>query len=305
MPVRSLARMAVAKVEPLLTTRSVSGPFDYRLPEAMDYVDVGSVLVVPFGRRRVVGVVVGLAERSRPARGSPRRADRGAGGRRAARAGRPGASGSARSTARRPPGAWAWSCRPGSAPGPRRDGSGRWSSSRWRRRPRGSRRCPAERGSVCASGPCCARWSPARRLARRLAATAGSDRATLRRLESRGLVTTREVERRRRHDSPGVGAVREGVELTRRSAGGAALSGLCLAREGRCGGRLLSAPRGDRLGQDGGLPRGAPGGAGAGEGSDRPRPGDRPDASDDGPLPAAIRRRRRAPPLQDARGCPL
>ncbi|MGC1799756.1 MAG: hypothetical protein WA701_05150, partial [Solirubrobacterales bacterium] len=56
--------MAVAKVEPLLTTRSVSGPFDYRLPEAMDYVDVGSVLVVPFGRRRVVGVVVGLAERS-------------------------------------------------------------------------------------------------------------------------------------------------------------------------------------------------------------------------------------------------
>src|SRR6188768_984934 len=63
-PVRSLARMAVAKVEPLLTTRSVSGPFDYRLPQAMDYVDVGSVLVVPFGRRRVVGVVVGLAERS-------------------------------------------------------------------------------------------------------------------------------------------------------------------------------------------------------------------------------------------------
>jgi primosomal protein N' (replication factor Y) len=50
--------------------------------------------------------------------------------------------------------------------------------------------------------------------ARRLAANAGSDRATLRRLESRGLITTREVERRRRHDSPGVGAVREGIELT-------------------------------------------------------------------------------------------
>src|SRR5512144_2099786 len=30
----------------------------------MDDVGVGSVLVVPFGRRRVVGVVVGLAERS-------------------------------------------------------------------------------------------------------------------------------------------------------------------------------------------------------------------------------------------------
>src|SRR5947207_15274799 len=56
--------MAIAKVEPLLTTRSVSGPFDYRLPEAMGEVGVGSVLVVPFGRRRVMGVVVGLADRS-------------------------------------------------------------------------------------------------------------------------------------------------------------------------------------------------------------------------------------------------
>src|SRR3954451_4891358 len=56
--------MAIAKVEPLLTTRSVSGPFDYRLPEGMEHVGVGSVLVVPFGRRKVVGVVVGLAERS-------------------------------------------------------------------------------------------------------------------------------------------------------------------------------------------------------------------------------------------------
>ena len=50
--------------------------------------------------------------------------------------------------------------------------------------------------------------------ARRLASAAGSDRATLRRLESRGLVRTREVERRRLHSSPGVGAVTEGVELT-------------------------------------------------------------------------------------------
>ncbi|HKH23520.1 MAG TPA: primosomal protein N', partial [Solirubrobacterales bacterium] len=53
------------------------------------------------------------------------------------------------------------------------------------------------------------------RLARELAALAGSDRATLRRLEARGLVETREVERRRRHRSAGVGAVRERVELTK------------------------------------------------------------------------------------------
>ena len=38
--------MAIAKVEPLLTTRSVSGPFDYRLPESMSQVGVGSVLVI-------------------------------------------------------------------------------------------------------------------------------------------------------------------------------------------------------------------------------------------------------------------
>src|SRR5919106_2018733 len=56
--------MAIAQVEPLLTTRSVRGPFDYRLPESMGDVEVGSILVVPFGRRRVKGVVVGLAERS-------------------------------------------------------------------------------------------------------------------------------------------------------------------------------------------------------------------------------------------------
>src|SRR4029077_13512390 len=56
--------MAIAKVEPLLTTRSVSGPFDYRLPDEMDHVGIGSVLVVPFGRRKGVGVVVGMADRS-------------------------------------------------------------------------------------------------------------------------------------------------------------------------------------------------------------------------------------------------
>ena len=56
--------MAIAKVEPLTTARALRGPFDYRLPEAMGEVGVGSVLVVPFGRRRAVGVVVGIAEAS-------------------------------------------------------------------------------------------------------------------------------------------------------------------------------------------------------------------------------------------------
>jgi primosomal protein N' (replication factor Y) len=54
----------IAKVEPLTTARALRGPFDYRLPEAMADLEVGSVVRVPFGRRRSLGVVVGLAETS-------------------------------------------------------------------------------------------------------------------------------------------------------------------------------------------------------------------------------------------------
>jgi len=56
--------MAIAKVEPLTTARALRGPFDYLLPERLAGVGIGSVLVVPFGHRRLVGVVVGLAESS-------------------------------------------------------------------------------------------------------------------------------------------------------------------------------------------------------------------------------------------------
>ncbi|HEU5142105.1 MAG TPA: primosomal protein N' [Solirubrobacterales bacterium] len=56
--------MAIAKVEPLTTARALRGPFDYRLPERMADLEVGSVVRVPFGRRRTLGVVVGLAESS-------------------------------------------------------------------------------------------------------------------------------------------------------------------------------------------------------------------------------------------------
>src|SRR4051795_2696917 len=205
--------MAIAKVEPLLTTRSVSGPFDYRLPETMEHVEVGSVLVVPFGRRKVVGVVVGLADRSELPDGrlaEPLEA----------------------LEAGVPPelvelGRWVgeeYCSTPGRGLGlvlPPGVGTGAEA-----RRVRslveleveptpegieaveGGERLGLRQKAVLralVAGP---------QLARRLAATAGSDRATLRRLESRGLVTTREVERRRRHESPGVGAVREGIELT-------------------------------------------------------------------------------------------
>jgi primosomal protein N' (replication factor Y) len=55
----------IAQVEPLTTARSLRGPFDYLIPERMrDSVGIGSTLVVPFARRELLGVVVGLAETS-------------------------------------------------------------------------------------------------------------------------------------------------------------------------------------------------------------------------------------------------
>src|SRR5437660_1466817 len=50
----------------MTTTRALRGPFDYRLPPKLrnGQVGVGSMLVVPFARREVLGVVVALAERS-------------------------------------------------------------------------------------------------------------------------------------------------------------------------------------------------------------------------------------------------
>jgi primosomal protein N' (replication factor Y) len=51
----------IAKVEPLTTARSLRGPFDYRCPPGAGR---GSLLVVPFGRREVLGVVVDVADRT-------------------------------------------------------------------------------------------------------------------------------------------------------------------------------------------------------------------------------------------------
>jgi primosomal protein N' (replication factor Y) (superfamily II helicase) len=64
-PAQVGVQSTIAQVEPMTSTRALRGPFDYRLPEALrGGVDVGSMLVVPFGRREVLGVVVGLADRS-------------------------------------------------------------------------------------------------------------------------------------------------------------------------------------------------------------------------------------------------
>jgi primosomal protein N' (replication factor Y) (superfamily II helicase) len=54
----------IAKVEPLTPARALRGPFDYLLTGDLETVGVGSMLVVPFGSRRLLGVVVDLARES-------------------------------------------------------------------------------------------------------------------------------------------------------------------------------------------------------------------------------------------------
>jgi primosomal protein N' (replication factor Y) len=61
---------SIVRVEPLTTARALRGPFDYLRPEG---VDVGSVLVVPFGRQELVGVVTELARESAHDPVAPRR----------------------------------------------------------------------------------------------------------------------------------------------------------------------------------------------------------------------------------------
>jgi primosomal protein N' (replication factor Y) (superfamily II helicase) len=56
--------VAILRVEPLTTARALRGPFDYRRPDAMEGLGVGSVVRVPFGPRRILGVVVEVAEAS-------------------------------------------------------------------------------------------------------------------------------------------------------------------------------------------------------------------------------------------------
>jgi len=48
----------IARIEPLTTTRALRGPFDYRLPDALADVDVGTLLAVPFAGRELLGIVV-------------------------------------------------------------------------------------------------------------------------------------------------------------------------------------------------------------------------------------------------------
>ncbi len=49
----------IARIEPLTTTRRLSGPFDYLMPD--EPLEVGSLVRVPFGHQKLDGVVIALA----------------------------------------------------------------------------------------------------------------------------------------------------------------------------------------------------------------------------------------------------
>src|SRR3954451_15144949 len=56
---RATLGRVIARVEPLTTTRRLSGPFDYRVEGS---VEVGALVRMPFGHQKLDGVVVGVAE---------------------------------------------------------------------------------------------------------------------------------------------------------------------------------------------------------------------------------------------------
>lgn len=60
----NLIDVPVARVEPLTTARALRGPFDYLIPDDFGEVQPGTLLRVPFGRRTITGLVVGIAESS-------------------------------------------------------------------------------------------------------------------------------------------------------------------------------------------------------------------------------------------------
>jgi primosomal protein N' (replication factor Y) len=202
--------MAIAKVEPLTTARALRGPFDYRIPDRLAGVGVGDVLLVPFGPRRVLGVVVGLAEKSElaPERlAEPISALEAGASPELVRLGLWAAREYCSTPARGlelvlPPGVGA---------------SGKGVSAR-----RELRAAITDAGREQLSS---GRLGPVQRAALELLAQtgessggeladAGADRAALRRLEKRGFVTTRDLEIERRPRVASIGAPAHRVELT-------------------------------------------------------------------------------------------
>ena len=291
--------MEIAKVEPITTARALRGPFDYRLPESMSHVGVGSLLMVPFGgRRKMLGVVVGMAENSdlAPERlAEPLEAlDAGA----TPELVRLGLWVAERYCST-PSRGLALVLPPGSGTGA----------------PRALRARTERRAQISAEGKIALdggtrlgerQRAALERLARagelsgsELMEHAGADSAVLARLEERGLRLPA------RAGGPPAPAHRLG---RRGQRAGRALG--APARLRRCGGRRSRRGRAagaspawrHRIGQDRGLPRGDRGGARARPRRDPAGPGDRPDPADPRPRPRATRRPGGRDPLRPLRG---
>ena len=112
---------------------------------------------------------------------------------------------------------------------------------------------------------------------RTLEADDGVDRATLERLEARGLVSLRREQRPRRPRVVDVGAPSSRPSLSAEQGAAAARD---RRRDGRRRRARAPAARGHRIGQDRGLPGGRRGGARAGEGRDRAGSRDRAHAAE-------------------------
>ena len=200
--------MAIARVEPLTTARALRGPFDYLLPDRLGEVGVGSVLVVPFGPRRLLGVVVDVAESSEldPARlVEPVRAIAAGVSPELVRLGLWVAREYCSTPARGlelvlPPG----TVSRGKAPGPRLELRAEITPAGGAALD-GAVRLGARQREVLAALDAAGREMAMGELP--------VDRAAMRRLERRGYVGLREVEVRRRPDVPVVGARTEGVAL--------------------------------------------------------------------------------------------
>ena len=202
--------MAIARVEPLTTARALRGPFDYRLPPQMGEVGVGSVLRVPFGPRRLLGVVVELADSSELP------AERLAEPIEALEAGVPAelvrlGLWVAREYCSTPSRGLQLVLPPGTGAG------GQRTRSRLELRatatPAGSEALAGGERLGSRQRAVLEALAGGEMPASRLAREAGADRATLRRLEVRGLVSTRQTRVSRRPPHPRVGAAGTGVEL--------------------------------------------------------------------------------------------
>ena len=201
--------MAIARVEPLTTARALRGPFDYRLPPEMA-LEVGSIVRVPFGPRRMLGVVVELAEASEL---PPERLFEPI---EALEAGAPPelvrlGLWVAREYCSTPSRGLALALPPGTGAGGQRVRSriglrAEVTEAGLQALGGGERLGRRQRAvlEVLAGGE---------RTARQLAREVGAGRATLRRLETRGLIATGETALRRRPAHPQVGAVASPVDL--------------------------------------------------------------------------------------------